>query len=148
MKAVNLTSFAPATAKNEGIRREWALCAYEGIERTKHDHTPYDKGSDVEVGARHISVKASKFTLMSGSLCEGKTEFSDIWELYATKKHSNEWCYITEDFIGYMMSLDEFKQFVYKFCKVEKESKKNGGYSKIRCKEETAEMRKWLEARA
>ena len=148
MKAINIQNFAPATAKNEGIRREWALCAYEGIERTKHDHTTYDKGSDVEVGNRHISVKASKFTLMSGSLCEGKTEFTDIWELYSAKVHSNEWCYMTEDLTAYFMSKAEFKEFVYKFCKVEKESKKNGGYSKIRCKEETQEMRRWLEARA
>lgn len=148
MKAINMVGFAPEGVKNNGTRREWTVCAYAGIERTKHDRTPYDKGSDVEIGTRHISIKASKFTLMSGSLCEGKTEFTDIWELYSRKVHSNEWCYMTEDFTAYFMGKDEFKEFVYKFCKVEKESQKNGGYSKIRCKEETAEMREWLRARA
>ena len=83
MKAVNLMKFAPtAEVKNNGIRREWAVCSYSGIERVNHDHTAYDKDSDVNVGDRHISVKASKFTLMSGSLCEGRTEFDAIWELY------------------------------------------------------------------
>ena len=122
MKAINLANFAPANVKNNGIRREWAVCAYEGIERTKHDSTAYDKDSDVNAGLRHISIKASKFSLMSGSLCEGRTEFDAIWELYATKKHSNEWCYMTEDFTAYYMTEDEFKTFVYTFCHVEKDS--------------------------
>lgn len=149
MKAENILKFAPtAEVKNNGVRREWAVCAYAGIERTKHDHTAYDKDSDVNIGNRHISIKASKFSLMSGSLCEGRTEFDAIWELYATKKHSNEWCYMTEDFTAYFMNEAEFKEFVYKFCHVEKDSKKNGGYSKIRCTKENAEMREWLQARA
>lgn len=148
MKSVKLAGFAPDGVKNAGVRREWTVCAYEGIARTTHDNKAYDKDSDVNVGNRHISVKASKFTLMSGSLCEGRTEFDAIWELYATKKHSNEWCYMTEDYEAYYMNLDEFKTFVYTFCHIERESKKNGGYSKIRCKKETKEMREWLQARA
>lgn len=148
MKSVNMKSFAPADVKNNGDRREWAVCGYEGVKRVKHDSTAYDKDSDVNVGNRHISIKASKFSLMSGTLCEGRTEFDAIWELYATKKHSNEWCYMTEDFTAYYMNEEEFKTFVYKFCHVEKDSQKNGGYSKIRCATETKKMREWLEARA
>ena len=148
MTSTNIQKFAPVNAKNNGDRREWALCSYVGIERTKHDSKAYDKDSDVNVGDRHISVKASKFSLMSGTLCEGLTEFDAIWNLYATKKHSNEWCYLTEDFTAYFMNEEEFKQFVYEFCHVEKDSKKNGGHSKIRCAEESDKMRKWLEARA
>jgi len=148
MKSVNIMRFAPANVKNNGDRREWAVCAYEGVQRVKHDSTAYDKDSDVNAGNRHISIKASKFTLMSGSLCEGRTSFDAIWELYATKKHSNEWCYMTEDFTAYYMNLDEFKSFVYEFCGVEKESAKNGGAYKIRCKAESKKMLQWLEARA
>lgn len=148
MKAINIQQFAPTNAKNNGDRREWAVCSYVGIERTKHDSKAYDKDSDVNVGDRHISIKASKFTLMSGTLCEGLTEFDAIWNLYVTKKHSNEWCYMTEDFTAYFMTEAEFKEFVYRFCKVEKDSQKNGGHSKIRCREETKEMLRWLEARA
>lgn len=148
MKSVNILRFAPADVKNNGDRREWAVCAYEGVQRTKHDSIAYDKDSDVNAGERHISIKASKFTLMSGSLCEGRTSFDSIWELYAAKKHSNEWCYMTEDFTAYYMNLNEFKSFVYEFCGVEKESAKNGGAYKIRCKAESKRMLKWLEARA
>ncbi len=148
MTAINLASFAPDNVKNNGIRREWTVCAYAGIERTTHDHAPYDKDSDVNVGNRHISIKASKFTLMSGTLCEGKSEFNDIWELYSAKAHSNEWCYMTEAYTAYFMGKEEFKQFVYEFCHVEKDSEKNGGHYKIRCAKETQKMLQWLEARA
>lgn len=148
MKAVNMVGFAPEGVKNNGIRREWAVCAYEGIKRVSHDHSSYDKDSDVNVGNRHISVKSSKFSLMSGSLCEGKTEFDAIWELYSTKAHSNEWCYMTESYIAYFMNKEEFKQFVYEFCSITKESQKNGGYTKIQCRKETKKMIEWLEARA
>ncbi len=148
MTAINLASFAPDNVKNNGIRREWTVCAYAGIERTTHDYAPYDKDSDVNVGNRHISIKASKFTLMSGTLCEGKSEFNDIWELYSAKAHSNEWCYMTEAYTAYFMGKEEFKQFVYEFCHVEKDSEKNGGHYKIRCAKETQKMLQWLEARA
>ena len=148
MTAINLASFAPDNVKNNGIRREWTVCAYAGIERTTHAHAPYDKDSDVNVGNRHISIKASKFTLMSGTLCEGKSEFNDIWELYSTEAHSNEWCYMTEAYTAYFMGKEEFKQFVYEFCHVEKDSEKNGGHYKIRCAKETQKMLQWLEARA
>ena len=148
MKAINIQNFAPASVKNNGDRREWAVCGYEGIQRVKHDSTAYDKDSDVNVGTRHISIKASKFSLMSGTLCEGKTEFDAIWELYSRKCHSNEWCYMTENFTAYYMSKEEFRQFVYEFCHVEKDSAKNGGHSKIRCAKESKKMLDWLEARA
>ena len=147
MKAINIQKFAPASVKNNGDRREWAVCGYEGVQRVKHDSTAYDKNSDVNVGTRHISIKASKFSLMSGTLCEGLTKFDDIWNLYATKKHSNEWCYMTEDFTAYFMNEAEFKQFVYEFCHVEKDSAKNGGLSKIRCARESKKMLDWLEER-
>jgi hypothetical protein len=146
MTAINLMNLAPACVKNNGDRREFAVCAYVGVERTKHDSAAYDKDSDVNAGDRHISVKASKFSLMSGSKCEGKTEFDAIWNLYSDKCHSNEWCYMTEDFTAYFMNKNEFKQFVYKFCTTQKESKKNGGHTKIRCREESDIMRKWLAA--
>jgi len=108
----------------------------------------YDKDSDVNFGTRHISVKSSGFSLMAGSLCEGLTEFDAIWNLYETKAHSNEWCYVTADFTGYFMNREEFKSFVYSFCTTEKESAKNGGAVKIRCRKETAKMLRWLEERA
>lgn len=148
MKAVNILKHAPANVKNEGDKREYAVCNFEGITRVKHDSGAYNRDSDVNIGNRHISVKASGFTLMSGNLCEGKTEFNDIWALYAANVHSNEWYYVTRDFIAYCMNLEEFKTFVYTFCKTERESAKNGGAVKIRCRKESAKMLKWLEENA
>lgn len=133
--------------QNAGTAREWADCARFGIIRTKHDSVPYDKGSDIELGSRGISVKASGFTLMSGSLCKGLNSFEEIWNRYAERVHSNEFHYVTNNWECYEMSLDEFKEFVFKFARTERESSKNGGTLKIRCRKETAEMREWLKAR-
>ena len=152
MKTVTLLTLIDALmtpdCHNYGIVAETAYATICGEVGHKFDHIPYDRGSDVNAGRRHISVKSSKFTLMSGSLCEGKTSFDDIWNLYSSKVHSNEWAYITKDGRAFEMNKTEFKQFVYEFCSVEKESAKNGGYCKIRCRRESAKMLEWLEARA
>jgi len=132
---------------NAGQVRELAYATICGESGHKFDNVPYNRGSDVNAGHRHISVKSSKFTLMSGSLCEGRTSFDAIWNLYSMKVASNEWTYITKDGTAYEMNKDEFKSFVYEFCGLEKESAKNGGAYKIRCKAESKKMLQWLEAR-
>lgn len=130
--------------KNAGIAREWALCHYYNIDRTAHDSVPYDKGSDLDTGDKHISVKASGFTLMAGNLCHGRDTFDSIWNLYAENVHSNTFDYVTEDYMVYEMSLAEFKRFVYAFGSLEHESEKNGGALKIRCRKESKKMLRWL----
>ena len=144
MTNVNISACAPVGVKNNGDRREWAVCAHMGVERTKHDAGAYDRDSDVNVGALHISVKSSAFTLMSGNLCEGRDTFDGIWELYAERVHSNQFAYVTMQGTCYMMNLSEFKRFVYMFCHTERESKKNGGATKIRCRKESGKMLQWL----
>lgn len=135
--------------KNAGIAREWALCHYYMVERTSHDNLAYDKGSDLDTAdGKHISIKASAFTLMSGSLCEGRNTFDDIWALYAERVHSNTFAYITADFTVYEMNLDEFKCFVYAFARTERDSEKNGGALKIRLRKESGKMLKWLADKA
>ena len=129
---------------NRGINAEWAFCKAYGVERAKHDHSRYDEDSDLNVGELHFSIKASGFSLMSGSLCEGLTEFEDIWNLYASRVHSNRFVYITREGVAYIMSLDEFGKFVHEFGRLEKESAKNGGAVKIRCLKESKKMVKWL----
>ena len=148
MTATNILKWKPTNYKNEGDAREWAVCGSKGIERVKHDAGAYDTSSDVNCGSTHISVKASKFSLMSGSLCEGLENFDAIWNLYESKCHSNTWVYVTADYIAYEMNMNEFEQFVYEFCKLERESEKNGGAMKIRCKAESKKMLKWLAERA
>lgn len=127
---------------------EWALCAEYGITRTKHDSSAYDRDSDVNAGEVRISVKTSAFTLMAGSLCEGLEDFDSIWNLYERRVHSNMFAYVTLDGYCYMMDIAEFKNFVYQFCKTERESAKNGGAMKIRCRKESGKMLAWLAAQA
>ena len=137
-----------AHAGTQGDLREWSLCEHFHISRTKHDSLAYDKGSDLDVGDMHISVKASGFSLMSGRLCEGREDFDGIWELYAERTHSNTFAYITTDFTCYLMNLDEFKAFIYAFCRLERESSKNGGQIKIKARAESKKMLGWLAEKA
>lgn len=141
MTTIQLTE---VSARNAGDAREWAICEALGIKRTKHDSARYDKASDVSANGMNISVKASGFSLMSGSLCEGREDFDGIWELFAERTHSDTFAYVSNDWIAYMMDMNEFKRFVYTFCQVVHESEKNGGYAKIRCKKETKKMLRWL----
>ena len=131
-------------AKNAGIAREHDLCHYMGIERTAHDSTDYRTSSDICIDNHHISVKASGFTLISGNMCEGEETFEGIWNVYKRNTHSNEFAYVTEDYTVYMMNLGEFERFVKAFCKTERESEKNGGKMKIRCRKESSKMRAWF----
>lgn len=132
--------------KNAGIAREWALCRYYGVERVAHDSGAYDKDSDCNAAGKHISVKASAFTLMSGSLCEGLEDFDSIWNLYESRTHSDTVAYVTTEYRVYEMNIAEFKKFVYMFAHTERESEKNGGQMKIRLRKESAKMLKWLAA--
>ena len=141
-------NFTPSAHKNAGIAIEWGICEHFHIERTAHDHVAYNKGSDVECGDLHMSVKSARFSLISSSLCCGETTFDGIWNVYAENVHSNRFVYGTKDGKAYMMNLDEFKSFVYEFCGLQTESEKNGGGVKIRCGHETKKMLKWLEDRA
>ena len=144
-----MTSFTicpGANARNTGDAREWGLCEYFGCSRCKHDAVPYDRGSDISTADMDISVKASGFSLMAGSMCEGRETFDGIWDLYAERVHSNRFAYVTADWTVYMMDLSEFKRFVYAFARVEADSQKNGGAMKIRCRKESKKMLAWLAA--
>ena len=141
MTTMNLT---PISAKNNGDAREWALCDYYGIERCKHDSKPYTVASDVSANGKEISVKSAKATLMSGRFCKDCETFDDIWTLYRNTTHSNTFAYITRDFVAFEMSIDEFERFVYAFGYVTRDSMSNGGYNKIRFKDESKKMLQWL----
>lgn len=148
MKAYDIMRWKPVAAvKNDGDAKEWAVCGFKGITRVKHDNKPFDKDSDVNIGNEHISVKANKFSLLSGKMCDGLTTFDEIWNFYESKCHSNKWAYVTADYMLYEMDITEFRAFIYEFGYLAKESEKNGGYAKIRCKAESKKMIRWLEER-
>lgn len=147
MYKIDLTGFQNNYSNNDGICREWALCRYFGIEKSVHDNTSYDKGSDIELpDGRNISVKSKAFSLMCGNLCEGCRTFEGIWRRYYKRCHSNLWAYITLDWQCYMMDKKEFSKFVHMFAGLERESQKNGGGLKIKGRAETQKRIEWLEA--
>lgn len=135
-------------SKRPGDNKEMCLCAYMGIERSNHDATRYDMHSDIEAGDMNISVKSDHSTLMSGTLCKGLTTVIDIWNLYASRVHSNTFAYISNDYTVYMMNLSEFHDMIMTFGVIESESGKNKGMKKVRIKHESKTMLKWLDARA
>lgn len=149
IKAIAIESIVDYATKKitKGDLREWALCDYYGIKRTTHDSQAYNVASDVEAGEKHISVKASGFTLMGGSLCEGKEDFDGIWGVFEKNVHSNRFAYVTQDYTVYEMNINEFKEFVYRFCYINRDSKQNGGRKKIKALKESQKMRNWLAAK-
>lgn len=122
---------------------EWALADYYNIERHMHDSKSFDKGSDVEAkNGLNISVKTSHFTLFTGTAeCQ---DMDSIWEIYERRTHSNQFAYVSQIGTVYMMTLSEFKRFVYANATVERDSKKNGGNLKIRGRKESQKMLDYL----
>lgn len=140
-------TYIPHDNKNFGIAAEHGLCEVFGIVRTAHDNSSYCGNSDICVSHMAISVKASAFTLMSASLCGGCEDFDGIWAIYEANTHSNTFAYCAKTGVAYMMDIAEFKQFVYAFCTLARESAKNGGGMKIRCRKESQKMLRWLDMR-
>lgn len=133
-----------STASNKGIRAEQnADFLFMGEVNMEHDNVPYNMGSDIE--ALHISVKSSRFTLVSGKAMQAQ-DFEGQLAEYMANTASTQVAYMAMNMVAYVMNMVEFEDFVRAFCKLEKDSSKNGGYNKIRCKHESKHMIEWLEA--
>lgn len=141
-------TFNPTADKNFGIAVEHGICACYGVERVRHDNGSYNRGSDLCVGNMAMSIKASRFSLMSATLCGGCEDFDGIWSIYEANTHSNCFVYGAKTGTAYVMNIVEFKQFVYAFCTLTRESQHNGGGVKIRCRAESKKMLDWLNMRA
>lgn len=108
-----------------------------------HDHIPFDKGSDIpEFG---MSVKSSRATIASASLMRSTTRTSQIDE-YFERVHSNQFAYVSNANMAYIMNASEFRAFVEQFAKFERESTKNNGGMKLRLPAENKKMIAYLEA--
>ena len=147
MTKYNVSTYIDETVKNEGDKREFAICAYYGIERTMHDSKAYNVASDVEVELKAISVKASSFSLMNSTLCVGCSTFEGIWRRFRRNVHSNCFAYVTKSYDVYEMDIDEFSKFVHTFCHLGRDSSSKGGGIKIRAYNESHKMVEWLEQR-
>ena len=131
--------------KNAGDNCELAIRRHFGCKPDGHDSKAYNLDSDCNFGNMHMSVKGSKFTLMSAKFCKGCETFDDIWNRFESDVHSNTFVYVTVDFTAYFMNIIEFKALVYAFGHVDRESSKNGGGKKIRFAEESKKVRNYLE---
>jgi len=144
------TMFIPdtfPTIKNKGIRAQANMTVACGLTYAAHDGKSYDSASDIEYMGHHISVKAYHFTLMSGTMCEGKTTVNDIWDVYARTTHSDRFAYVLGE-TAYIMNIAEFEKFVKLFCEIERESnhsdRQHTGSVKVRAKRCENNMRKWF----
>lgn len=139
-----------STIKNAGIRAQADFTTACGLPYMRHDGLAFDGGSDVEYMGMHISVKARHFTLMAGTMCEGKTTLPEIWEVYARRTHSNRFAYVVNE-TAYIMDMNEFHEFVMEFCEIERESnhsdRKGTGSVKVRGKRCENRMVRWFEER-
>ena len=129
-----------STAANAGIACEHDLYfALTGKIREKHDHTPFDKGSDIE--ELHLSVKSSNATLAS------KLNGDSLEEMvadYFDRCASTAWGYVTKDRTAYLMNRVEFASFLNEFGTLDRASTKNGGQKIVRIKKESKKMLAWL----
>ena len=109
----------------------------------KPDSRPYYMDSDIP--ELDMSVKSDGFTLASAR-CMSADTFEGQLDEYASRVHSNKFAYVGQNDIAYIMTLDEFLEFVKTFGTWAKESTKNGGGYKIRCRHESKKMLAWLDA--
>lgn len=129
---------------NFGNHAEQCLAYMLTGELRTHDHIRYDKGSDIP--EYHMSVKSAKFTLMSGRLCESQ-DFDGIVEEFFQKTASEQFAYVTQDMVAYIMTATEFKEFIYNFCRLERESSQNGGRYKVKMRMESKKVIEFLKTR-
>lgn len=129
---------------NRGKNWEISLDNHMGGNRTKGDNLSCAEGADMTWNGLEVSVKSARFTLMSGSLAKDCNGFDEIFARYTEIDKSDVVVYVTNDGDAYMMNHDEFKEFVYRFCGMERESKRNGGYWKIKARSESKAMLNWL----
>ena len=128
MKKITLTQIN-RTYKNNGQHAEQVLRYTLTNTVCKADNR---EGTDLW----DIQIKSSRATV-----CKGTDT-----DTYITNDIANRYAYVTADFTtAYLMDKNEYKKFVELFGTVTTESKKNGGATKTRLKEENSKMVAWLE---
>lgn len=142
MKKIAITTVS--TYANIGHRMEQDLTYTLLGEIRAHDSVPFFVDSDIP--ELHMSVKASGFTLASARLNMGET-FEEKLDDFFARVASTSFAYCTLENEAYIMNADEFRCFLCQFCGLDRESSKNGGGCKVRCRKESKKMREWLASR-
>lgn len=125
----------PRQYPNAGQHAEQLFIYTATGEIRKASNLPFTKGGDFE----DIQIKSARATV-----CKGLDLDSHL-----QKDKAQRYAYVRADFkVAYIMSPTEWREFVSQFGTITRESSKNGGAEKIRLKQETEQMREWLERRA
>ena len=134
MTTINLIQIA-RTYKNNGQHAEQIARYTLTGEICKADNKPATECGD----CLNIQIKSARATICKGNDLMKHLE-TDAAEQYG---------YVNKDFSKmYLMSRDEYIEFVNEFGTVTKDSEKNGGGEKIRLKSESRAMIEWFEERA
>lgn len=120
--------------KNNGQALEQEYRLFKSGKLVKADNLPADKGCDFEC----YSIKSARATVCKGT---------DLLGHLAMDK-AKEFIYLTKSKIAYIMSRDEYIDFIKEFGTKTVESAKNGGKEKIRLGHETKALLEWLEQRS
>lgn len=135
MEKITLNTNIERTYKNNGQHAEQVIRFTLTGEICKADNLRHDLGGDV----LDIQVKSAK-----ASVCKGY----DL-DAYLAVDGANRYAYVTKDFgTAYIMSRNEYKDFVNEFGTKTRESTKNGGGEKIRLLDESRRMLEWFGKRA
>jgi hypothetical protein len=97
----------------------------------KADNIAHNKGTD----CLNYQIKSARATV-----CKGRNLGT-----YLNEDASKAYIYGALDGTAYIMSRQEYENFIENFGTLTRESKKNGGGEKIRLGHETKKMREWLE---
>ena len=99
----------------------------------KADNIAHDKGAD----CMHYQIKSARATICKGT---------DI-KAYIEQDKATAFIYATKDGQAYIMTVEEYIEFVTVFGTVTRESSKNGGAEKIRLKSESVALLEYLNER-
>ena len=143
MTTLTVTDIA-RTYSNWGNHCEQALAFTLTGESRKDDHVPFYMDSDIPEYS--MSVKSSGFTLASGKVNMGETFDEKLADFFG-RVHSDKFAYVTVSMVAYIMDRNEFEQFLRTFGYMDRDSQKNGGLLKVKCRKESKKMLNWFEAR-
>lgn len=127
----------------EGINKEQCLDYHYNGRHGKHDNLKWNEGSDLP--EQKMSVKSAKFSLCAGGQLAGAT-ITEMIADYFNRVASTVFAYVTKTYEVYEMNANEFKDFLEVFGYLSYESSNHK--IKIKAKDESQIMLKWLSERA
>ena len=132
MKTVKLNTNINRHYSNNGQHAEQVARFTLTGEIVKADNKPFTAGADV----LDIQIKSARATVCDGLDIKAHVEL-DVAKCYG---------YVLADFSKmYIMSPEEWIEFVGKFATATTDSPKNGGRIKLRLSHESKAMKQWLE---